>query len=213
MQTAWNPLSKSLFSPVGHAQGLRMTHDIIYDPASGLCLGMSLTFLSESLVHKKDVLSSAKVLQGGGTEICIKTQALYCALMGLQGNISQKNLNQLLQGEDLKNPLGISVKAFLEKEKGEESLRKFVFEDLEKQHIEITPDDYTLILELEAAWRIKKNSTQNKYDFIHDLITQTVVSSRQLEIGSISRIKGKITLAGEQLANLGIGHYLLQFSD
>lgn len=213
LQTAWNPLSKSLYRSEGCAQGLRITHDITYHPASGLCLGMSLTFLAESLVHKKELIASAKVLQSGGTEICIKTQALYYALMGLQGKASQKDINKLLQGEDIRSPLCSTVKAFFEHETDDGSLRKFVFEELEKKHIEITPDDYTLVLELEAAWRHKKNPKQKKYDFIHDLITQTVVSSRQLEIANISRIKGKITLAAKQLNNLENGHYLIQFSD
>lgn len=227
LATAWTPLSKSLYSSIGYAQDLRITHDITYRPASGLCLAMSLTFLSEYLGTDKDsftdsLLAAAKVVQGGGTKICVKTQALYDALLGIQGTVASKEFkefNKLLQGEnpscqDLQNKaLWTSVETFLSDQNRTEPLRQFVFEDLEKQHAEITPNIYALVLELDAAWFSKMNPGKRKYDFVHEAVTEAVVNSRELEVISTSRIEGKIPLVSGQLINLADGSYLIQFSD
>lgn len=81
-QIAWNPLPKEQFAT------LRILHDIVYKPASGLCLGGSLFFLS-LLKEKQNLDAATKTFQWGAPETAVKMQALYDAL--LDGASTTKN--------------------------------------------------------------------------------------------------------------------------
>lgn len=229
LKTAWSPLAKNIFTPIGLAQGLRITHDIIYRPACGLCLGMSLVFLSNYLSANEvdcsaKLLFAAKVLESGGNEICVKLQAIYEALMGIQGNIKIQEINsfwRLLNGENV-NPQDIeneqlfdSIHAFIKNKNCPEILRDYLFAHLESKRVEITPDIYALILELDSLWYSQNNSESRKNDFVHNAITQAVANCLELEIElkSVVRVEGEVSCVVNELKKLVCGSYLVQFSN
>lgn len=92
MASVWQPLSKEQFQEVGRLQNLSITRDIIYRPASGLCLGMGLVFLSRILLAKESWIEAAKEFEWGGDKTSVKVQALYDTLIKFkQTNLQQKN--------------------------------------------------------------------------------------------------------------------------
>ncbi len=223
----WNPFPKEMFQSIGVVEGLRVTHPISYHPANGLCLGMSLTFLVEYLSAKQtnspitSLLMAAAHFRRGGLEESVKRQAIYDALMGKSGQVSKQEKKffcQMLQGKKQlvgqcqKNELFASVEAFLSVKNRAESLRQFVFSDLESQKIEITPDVYALTLELDALWSQSQNGHQPLYDSLHQAVMKTIMDSVQLDLLSFRRIQGSTDYIQNQFMKLACGQYLIQFS-
>lgn len=98
LATAWNPCSRSLFQEIGPPQGLRVTSDIIFRPASGLCLGKSFLFLSEYLFSKEReandrLINAALAVQEDIHEKSVELQAIYDFLIGAKGTVISKEKN------------------------------------------------------------------------------------------------------------------------
>lgn len=223
--SAWQPFPKERYHLIGRSQGFRVTHDMMYRPASGLCLGMCLTFLAEYFsitegTDRANLLAAAKVLQSGGNETCVMIQSIYDALMGVQGKFdSQEKLFflHLLQGapnimQETKNKeLKESVNLFLGMQDQPQSFRRFILDDLDSKGVQITPELYALTLELDAEWERRLDSSFNKYDCVHQEILNVISGCLNLESANLNRIKGKIPAAEEYLDQLVSGAYLIQF--
>lgn len=221
----WHPFPKENYHDIGRAEGLRITHDISYHPANGLCLGMSLIFLAKYLMAKRGndlaaLLAAAKAFQLGGKESCVRIQAIYDALMGVQGNIRKEEKQffcHLLQGGNAlpqlceKQELLASIKTFLSIKNRPETLRQFVFDDLESKGVEITPDLYALTLELDAAWNLGVHANGKTYDPVHHAIIKVLAEFLHLSGANALRFQGKIAVVGKQLTQLAVGQYLVQF--
>lgn len=223
-KTALRPFPKELYRHIGPKQGFRITHDVIYRPASGLCLGMSLTFLSQYLAGKgsstDNLLAAARLFRRGGTEMSVRVQAIYDTLMGIQGQVYPQDVHffaQVLKRIRIdphltqKKELLVTIQAFINLQDPLKSLRQFVLDDLERQGINITPDLYALILELGALWDLRQHPNENKNDAIHNAIIQLVANDLQLEMVDATRLQGKFNVVAEQLRNVAPGNYLIQF--
>lgn len=225
LKTVWHPIPKNQFQEIGTSAGLRVSHDIVYRPASGLCLGMAFTVLSEyfqskEVDTKERLLASARVLERGGNETSVKVQALYEALIGVEGSIAYSDkvlFSKILKKENIQ-PSEIKgkewvrgVKAFFSSSENRESLRQFVLNDLEKRGVEITADLYAPILELDAYWYRKQNPDAYNNDPLHDTIIQTVAKTLQMDIKSSMRIRGGIDKVVDELKSLDEGNYFIQF--
>ncbi len=224
--TVLHPIPKNSFAHIGRQQGLRITHDIIYRPASGICLGMSLAFLSKYLLaNEKDnkaILVAAQFIKQDRTETSVKLQALYDALTGIKGSVQAQEIilfRKVLEGGDIpyqatqKQDLLDSLKVFLIVKERPETLRQFVLIDLENKDIEITPDIYALTLELDAFWHLRQHPDEQKNDCIHNAIIQTMANYLDLESTNAKRLHGEIAFVGDQLSQLADGGYLIQFSN
>lgn len=202
MCTTWKPQPKKNFDSIGRNEGLRISHDIRYKPASGLCLSISLHFLS-AFHNINDLIAAAAVFRQGAPSSVVKTQALYDALLGVQGQVKNLDLN-------LQNPI---IQPFMLSSKHATSLRQFVFDDLEKQNIEINPDIYTLVLELDAIWHHKHYPSENKYDSIHTAIVKVLAETVGFENVKSKRIQEKYQVASELITLFDEGSYLIQFAN
>lgn len=222
--TIRHPLSKRQYGEVGRMQGLRVTHDLTYDPVSGICLGMSLTFLIEVLkiknIQQIQLIASAQLLKNGGTETSLRIQALYDALIGIKGVVQaqeksffyhllkdQQPLFQKIQYPEL-IPI---IQTFLNSKKDVETLRQFVLHELEIRGSEITPPLYALVLELDTFWSIQQHPNIRKNDILSSIIIQEVVRFLSLKIDHVIRLKGKVSAVYEQLKNFAMGSYLVSF--
>lgn len=222
------PLHKGHYRHVGLKEGLRIHHDIIYRPASGLCLGMSLTFLSAFLSEKNEeplsaLTKAAMLLQKGGNKTSVAIQALYDALLGVQGTIDahQRNECRSILRQDSKNlsetvsenQLGEMIKLYMDATDHSEGLRHFILDRLEKKSIEITPDLYALVLEVDALWHLYHPQEINNNKTIHDAILETISHQLNMEVHSSSLLHGKIPDILENLREMAEGCYLLQFAN
>lgn len=227
LTTAWSPEPQTHYQNLGlgEEKGLRITHDIILRPASGICLGKSMTFLSEyRLATGKGMLanlrSAAKKVEGESNEISIRMQALYDALMGINGKASTTEKDHFFQILEGKKPssethypfLATSLEAFLE-EASDQGLRHFVLEDLEKQDVIITTPLYSLILELDTIWSLQQDSGMRKNDTVHQAIVETVAESLNLNLIDAKRMQGNVSSMCRQIEKLEPGTYLMQFSN
>lgn len=225
--SAWSPEKKDAYQGIGDTQGLRMTHDIILRPASGICLGKSLTFLSEYRLGKNDTVSAnlkaaVERVEGSSNETCVRMQAIYDALLGMEGKVNSHERDlflQILQRKYISNEAELnqelldSIKAFLAEDEPSETLRHFVLCDLENQGIELIPNLYTLILELDTFWYLQQHPGIRKNDSIHLAILQAVARCLQLEPVNATRLQGTIASVCAQLENLEEGSYLIQFKN
>lgn len=228
LKTSLYPISKEEYSGIGQSAGLRLTEDLIYRPASGLCLGSSLAFLSQVMsVDSNDesvFLSAAQSVREELDETVVKLQAVYDALIGANVKVPQQDINlfrQILQGnapspgienEELSS-LAVSIELFLKLENPPQTFRQFILDDLENSGAEITSSLYALILELDVFWHMQEHPGENKYLSVHAAIIQTVAHLVGLEIHQGARYEGEIAFVSEQLASLDEGGYLLQFKD
>lgn len=227
LSTAWRPYSKNLYQEMGLTNGLRITHDIIFRPASGLCLGQSFNFLSEYFLSKEvgDVnqfISAAHRVQGNENVLAIELQAIYDGLIAFNGAVQSNERDfffKILKGKDFisketSNPeLLASLKAFLSIEDRPEPLRQFVLDEMDKKGIEISVDLYALILELDTIWYLQQHPGEYKNDSVHNAIIQTVAHFLQLEMIDMIRLKGSILSVRDQLKGCKAGCYLIQFSN
>ena len=209
---------------------MRVTHDLILRPASGLCLGKSLTFLSEALSlweasEEEDIIAhlitAAQTVQNSENLTSVRLQAIYDALMGVQGKVRSKEkelFKQILRGNQSLSLSGLngillaSLSSFLNREGQFEPLRQFVLNDLENIGVDITPDLYALILELDTLWDLQ-NHGERKNDAVHDAIIQAIAHRLQMELMHTQRLKGDIATVYEQLEELEAGYYLIQFTN
>lgn len=226
LSTTLFPVPKSEFRAIGRAQGLRITHDITYRPASGLCLGMSLTFLHEYLQAKNAdptdrLKAAAKILRHGGNETSVKVQAIYEALLGVHGAVhahEKEFFRKLMQNgvvpaQTTAYPeLQASIQAFMLVKDHPGTLRQYVLDDLENKGLDIDPDLYALILELDSIWHLKHHMGF-KNESIHYAITQAAADCLKLKLTGMQRLPEEISSASEALKNLATGNYLLQFSN
>lgn len=192
-----HPVSKEKYKDLGRKQGLRVTHNIIDRPASGLCFGISLRFLAE-FAAKGDIRTAAKTISGGADLISVRIQALYDALLGIQGTVKSKNqeLSDIIQ-LFMKNPI--------------KPLREFVLDDLEAKGVEITPDLYAQILEADACWHHKNHPKEEKYSSVHNAVRQAVANSVGLDLVSSDHFEGTLSSVKDQIQQLKNGLYLIEF--
>jgi len=225
LATAWHPLPRTLYNDIGRTRGLRVTHDITYQPASGLCLAMSLIFLSKYLLGEEandttNLLAAAEVLRTDEKVTSVKLQGIYDALLGINGAIKAEEKDffcAVLQGRtlvfqlDWKYELLVSIEAFMAVQNHLGTLRQFIFDDLENRNVEITPDIYALTLELDAFWNLQQYPAGKKFDSIHHAIIQTLADELELEMTNATRLQGMVADVEEKLINLALGSYLVQF--
>jgi len=233
-KSAFQPIPKIVFKNIGIEQGLRITHDIIYKPASGLCLGISLVFLSKYLsiqenTTAKNLVDSAKELASGGNPTSVRLQAMYEALLGTNGSVNTLELTlfrAVLNGKPIpakkkeNRELWECVAKFMEIKNPDKSLRRFIFDELEKKGIAITPDIYSLTLEMDALWieHCSKKEECNgpimgKYDNIHQAILQELARCTKLAVAQGGNLSGKVDEVGSHLEKLPLGNYLITFTD
>jgi hypothetical protein len=227
LQTAWRPLSKEQYSTTGHRQGLRVTHDITYQPANGICLGISLSILAYYCTSPKGkgaerLLHAANTLQYGAPEGCERIQALQDALLGVKGRVKNADVQSYFAFVQSKNSKDIapspflnSLQAFKLSQVSQENidnrnqiLRKFMLDDLERKGVILTPDLYALVLELDAVWEGKGIK---QYRHIHYAIIETLASFQSLEVKKNQELEGEIPEVRKKLIGLESGAYLIQF--
>jgi hypothetical protein len=227
LATAWQPESKEIYQEIGREQGLRVTYDLILRPASGICLGKSVTFLSafvfgEEEDFKANLITAAQAVQGKENEASVRVQAIYDTLLGVQGTLSHEERNfffQVLQGKNLalqapfNQPLFETLQNFLSLDENPEELRQFVLKELENQEVEVTPALYRLILELDTLWFLQHHPHERKNDSAHHAIIQAVARYLQLEMTVSTCLNGKISEVLQQLDEYELGSYLIQFSN
>jgi hypothetical protein len=100
--TAWKPEPKTLYQDIGYAEGFRITHDLILHPAGGICLGKSMAFLSDYLSRDdpdpvESLIAAAHAVQGEKNETSVRLQALYDALLGIEGKVQPEEGDFFLQ--------------------------------------------------------------------------------------------------------------------
>ena len=225
LATLKNPLPKSDFEEVGRMQGLLVTHDISFHPASGLCLGVALRFLSEYAAavgsERSRIIQAARSIQGGADRVSVCLQSLYDALLGMKGKSDRQELalfRQLLRGEALSgnshhSELWDSVVRFLA-ENPNRALRQFILEDLEGRDIDISPNLYSLILEIDAQWQAQNHAGQGAfhyYDPVHNSVRQAVGEYAGLTLVNSVRFTGELSIVLNQLCALERGLYLIEF--
>lgn len=221
-RTALRPVDKSEFHHVGRERGLRITHDLIWKPASGICLGICFTFLSEYLngqhsSSRANLMAAAKILHWGGAISSVKTQAIYLALLGAQGEVQSVELNQfsnLLLGDHAasfttKYPALLTSLKQWTINPSTRSLRQFLLDDLESKGEPISPELYSLVLELDACWRKKLHPDEKKYCEIHQAIMQTLAESFKLKLVFSMHLEGEAASLVSQLMNLTNGSYTI----
>lgn len=225
LSTAWCPCSKSMYQEIGRAQGLRITSDLIFHPASGLCLGKSFIFLSEYFASEEiedidKLVAAAQAVEGDENERSVELQAIYDSLIGIQGTVESNERNfflKCIQGKRLplqetSHPeLLASIETFLSIEDCSDPFREFVLDDLEEKGVEITVDLYALILELDTLWYLQQHPDVKKNDSTHDAIIQAVAHYLRLESMESVRLIGNISSVRDQLENFEIGSYFIQF--
>lgn len=227
LATAWSPETKAMYQEMGDDQGLRVTHDIILRPANGICLGKSLTFLSEYRIGEEETVithlkAAAERVENNSNETCVRMQAIYDAFIGFEGqiNLHERDLFlHILQKKHISNEAGLnqdlltSIKSFLAEDEQTETLRQFVFSDLESQGIELSPNLYALVLELDTFWHLQLHPGIRKNASIHLSILQAVAHCLHLETVNTTRLQGSISLVSSQLEQLEEGSYLIQFAN
>ncbi len=225
--TAWHPDLKVVYEEMGRTQGLRITHDIVYHPASGICLGKSMTFLSQYVLAEgtddiANLLLAAQAVEGKSNEMCVKLQAIYDGLMGIQGRVQSQERDFFCKVLQRKNPvlpfihhqeLLSSIEAFLDLEDQPETLRHFVLDQIENQGIDLSTDLYALILELDTIWSYQQHPGIKKNDSVHNAIVQTMANYVGLELIEALRLGGKISCVLTQLEALDTGSYLIHFNN
>lgn len=223
LHSAITPISKHALKRIGRAQGLRATQDLTYLPASGICLGMSLSFLSQLFLQKRGedpLIFSAKKMRSGGTEMSVKIQSIYEMLIS-SGKVDQElflSLCRLLQRKEFveagckSTELVQSVKNYLSASQ-KTNFHTFIFDDLEQNGVKITPSIYALVLELEAALLSSFSPDQGKYDFIHCLIIEAVSDILQLKSAHVMRFQEKVEMVSDKLSHWPEGHFLFHFSN
>lgn len=220
LKTLFYPIPQEELSQVGRKEGLRVVHDLIYRPASGLCLATALTFLSQVLPVEKTTdefffLCAAQGLKRDHDETIVKIQSTYDALIGADLKVPQQELSRYRQrtSKESQDPLMESLEAFLSQQDPPQSLRQSVFDDLENKGIAITPRLYALVLELDSFWRHDAQPDENKYLSVHGAIIQTVAQLVHLEMGQAESYDETISDACQHLASCDDGGYLIQFRD
>lgn len=221
-----HPLPKMNYLHLGIREDLRIVHDIIYRPASGLCLGMSLTFLSSFLSKNEgdalvNLKYAASLLKNGGTETSVEVQALYDALLGLEGKINEREKNECrglflenkkLPEADPKNRLYEIIKLYMQ-ETDRPTLRHFVFKHMESHSMDITSDLYALTLELDTLWSHFCHPRINKNTPLHHATIRTVAHKLEMEVVDSCLLHGKIPSILEHLKEMSKGPYLIHFAN
>ncbi len=222
LSSIWNPFSKSLYEGIGREQGLRITHDITFRPASGLCLGKSFAFLSNYLHSKESHAFTCAILAANAADDMksIEVQAIYDALIGNHGTVqaNEKEFFQnLLQGKEncfkktSQQELFITINSFLNQKQSFKFLREFVLNDLERKGVEITVDLYALILELDTIWSLSNDKDEIKNHSVHLAIVQAIANFLKLEVQRSIPLSGSIISVRDQLKKFQPGAYLIQF--
>ncbi len=207
---AWNPLPKKVFEHIGRSAGLRITTDIIDNPSSGLCLGLSLTFLRDAL----DITNRLP------EETPLRLQNIYDALMGMEGKVSQGELDlfvKLMTGGSIherafeQKELLKSVQNFLAEGNFTTVFREFIFNDLDNRGVDINPNIYALTLELDIRCHQLKCPQEKKCASIHHAIMQTIANCIELKLEQGSHFHGNVSKVSQKIQNLPVGNYLIQF--
>lgn len=211
--TAWKPVNKNDFPFQGLTHGLRITHAIAFRPTQ-LCLGICLDYLSDA----SEDLVKAKKYAYGANEQSAKIQALYCALLGLQGTVKKEDyqlLKSQLQGKVNLNPpkhlaeLSRSISEFCKLQGSHRKLRTEILCNLEERSVEITPDLYALILELDS---LNLQGVKN-YDALHDAILKALAEFADCKVKTPWLLSGTIADVSRHLKSLECRDYLFQFSN
>lgn len=228
LKTAMRPIPKSNFEAVRCPYPFQVTHDVIYQPAKGLCMGMCLNFLS--LYYREGLLFAANELRCGGTETSLKIQALYDAWLGIQGTFDPQERARIvasMKGErvnrdEIQNQeLLTSITAFAFDMRNKNFV-DFVFDELKSRGVAMSPDLYALVWDLDA-WRSNLGfSNQPNYQMVQNLIGMALCPHLGLEFSGGSRQEGEVGLSimpdletnaqgVEFLLNRENGSYLLSF--
>ncbi|MCE2982052.1 MAG: hypothetical protein LW832_00660 [Parachlamydia sp.] len=214
LQTVWSPKEK--FYEVGSREGLHVSHAITYEPAGGLCVGQSLTFLS-NYFKNGDLIEAAKVLRYGGNKSSVRVQALYEALLGIKGVLHRDELKDqcaylLNQSHPVRNSkMQECLQAFLQSPGFK--LRQFALQWFKERDLTITPSLYKNILELDAFWHSQESPTEKKYDEIHYAIIRSLAEKMDLVADETSRFEGTIENVHAQLLEREEGSWLIHFSN
>lgn len=212
LHTVSQPIPKAHFQGVERNYNLRITHAVTY-PATGCCLGMSLAFLSDYLHQSKTLLEAAQKLRWGANETSVKTQALYNTLLGSKGTFKESERQaffKILRKDKVASiqnlDLLVSAQSFLQ-QSTISSLRQYILDDLENKNIEITPDLYILILELDAEWR----GCNDRYEVLHYDVMRAAADSLGLKLNANLSLSGRIGDVANRLIGLETGNYLVHF--
>jgi hypothetical protein len=215
LASARNPISKIYYQQIGREENLRVAYDLVWKPTGGLCLGMSLAFLAEYL-KSSNLIEAAKKLQNGANESAIRTQAIYDAVLGIDCETNSKEIRELssirlfsLQPAlKTKFPhLEASLRGYLKQKDEQVSLREFVLKDLEANKIELTPDLYGTLLEVDARLNARNNVN---YQALYKQSTQVAAKTHDLDLGQHNSFSGNIKKAEEFLMTKPEGSYLIQ---
>lgn len=183
ISSIWNPLFAE--KEIGIEQGLRVVSPIRY-PSTGLCLGKSLAFLGERKT------SAARV------------QGIYNCLLGTQGSIKNEErmfFRKILNQERVEGFQTAFPELLETVQRGEGRVdRKFVFADLEKKKVPITPNLYSLVLELDG-----------KYDEVHTAIIDATARTVGLKVRKFIHLQGKVEKINSEINTFPEGNYLIQF--
>lgn len=218
LKTAMFPLPRQQYQSMGRNQDLRVTHDLILHPSGGLCLGVSLDFLSHYFIQmdgtiQEKLIMAANGLDEDGKARAVRLQALYSSFLGVRGFVDHAHIKyygQLFKEEIAEQPSNLdkdlltSIRSFVDAA-APKSLRQFVFADLERRDVEITPDLYALTLELHALWK----EDEHKFAEVHNDIMRGVADVVNLEIADLHFLDDTVANVSTRVHEFDDGAYLI----
>lgn len=226
------PLKKDYLNKFVKKDGFRITQDITLAPQgrTGLCLGMGTALLhayhygAEKTPYER-TLAGAHALHDGATPCALASQTLYDAIMPRY--VDANELNEWRRLVDTpactpnvpqtRNALLTSLRTYFEvlQKNPNETLRKFVLDDLDSKKCEITPEIYAIVLDLDSLMTAKKENIplENASEKMHMKIFQTVLNQEGLKIAQEEHCGSGQPEAVQKLRSLLPGAYMLNLPD